>query len=79
MTIEKKISIDEITVSEAGHVFVRETALFAENGQEITKAYKRTSFVPGADVSNQPAKVQAICAAAWTPEIVATYQATLTS
>ena len=35
----------------------------------------RRADVPGQDVSDQPAEVQAIAAALWTAEVVAAYQA----
>lgn len=75
MALTKEVSVDQITVCENGIVLVRETTTIKEDGEEISKKYHRTSFVPEQDVSGQPANVQAICAAAWTPEIIAAYKA----
>ena len=75
MSLTKEIAVDQITVCENGIVLVRETTTIKEDGVEISKKYHRSSFVPEQDVSDQPANVQAICAAAWTPEVIAAYQA----
>lgn len=75
MALTKERAVDQITVTEFGIVLVRETTTIKEDGVEISKKYHRTSFVPEDDVSTQPANVQAICAAAWTPEIIAAYKA----
>ena len=75
MALTKETAVDQITVTENGIVLVRETTTIKEDGVEISKKYHRSSFVPEQDVSAQPANVQAICAAAWTPEVIAAYQA----
>lgn len=77
MALTKEVAVDQITVTENGIVLVRETTTIKEDGVEISKKYHRSSFVPGDDVSAQPANVQAICSAAWTPEVIAAYQAHL--
>ena len=46
-----------------------------EKSKELSKQYRRTSFVPASDVSAQPQNVQDICNIAWTPEVIAAYQA----
>jgi hypothetical protein len=75
MSLTKEIAVDQITICENGIVLVRETTTIKEDGVEISKKYHRSSFVPEQDVSDQPANVQAICAAAWTPEVIAAYKA----
>ena len=75
MALAKKVSIDQITVTENGTVLVREVTRIMEDGVEISKQYHRSSFAPASNVSAQPANVQAICTAAWTPEVIAAYQA----
>ena len=75
MALTKEVAIDQITVCENGIVLVRETTTIKEDGVEISKKYHRSSFVPEQDVSGQPANVQAICQAAWTPEVIAAYKA----
>lgn len=75
MTLSKETTIDQITVEASGVVLVREAITIVEDGEQLSKSYHRTSFSPGSDVSAQPANVQAICSAAWTPEVVAAYKA----
>ena len=75
MAITKSIAVDQVTVTEYGVVLVREATRILEDGVELSKTYHRSSLVPGQDVSGVPVNVQAICAAAWTPEIVAAFQA----
>ena len=75
MSLTKEIAVDQITVTENGIVLYREVTRIMENGDEISKNYSRTSLVPGQDLTGQPANVIAICNVAWTPEVVAAYQA----
>ena len=75
MSLEKNISIDQITVIENGEVYIREATRIMEDGIELSKTYHRSSLTPGQDLTGQPANVVAICNAAWTDEIIATYQA----
>jgi archaellum component FlaF (FlaF/FlaG flagellin family) len=75
MSLSKSTAIDQITVTENGIVFFRETTKILENGVELTKTYHRSSLTPGQDLSGVPVNVQAICAVAWTPEVVATFNA----
>ena len=46
-----------------------------EDGQQLSQTYHRTSLTPAQDLAGQPANVVAICNAAWTPEVIAAYQA----
>jgi DNA-binding transcriptional LysR family regulator len=75
MTITKSTAVDQITVTENGIVLYREATRVVEDGNEIAKTYHRTSLTPGQDLAGQPAQVIAICNAAWTPEVIAAYQA----
>jgi hypothetical protein len=75
MALTKDLAVDQITVTENGIVLVRETTTIKEDGVELSKKYHRASFNPSQDVSSQPANVQAICNAAWTPELVAAWNA----
>lgn len=67
--------IDKIEVVENGTVQVREATRILKDGEQIAQTYHRWSFAPGSDVSEMPANVQAIAAAAWTPEVIAAYEA----
>ena len=73
--ITKEKVIDQITVVENGTVLYREATRIIEDGKELTKTYHRSSLTPGQDLTGQPEKVVAIAQAAWTPEVVAAYEA----
>ena len=75
MAIEKQKVIDQITVTENGIILYREATKIVEDGVELTKTYHRSSLTPGQDLTDQPEKVVAIAQAAWTPEVIAAYQA----
>jgi len=75
MALTKEQVIDKIEIVENGIMQVRQATRIMEDGKEISKTYHRWSFEPGTDVSEQPANVQAIAAAAWTPAVIAAYQA----
>jgi hypothetical protein len=75
--ITKETVVDQITVCENGIVLYREATRIIEDGKVLTKTYHRTSLAPGQDLEGQPANVAAICNTAWTPEVIAAYQARL--
>ena len=75
MALTKETNVDQITVTESGIVLYREITRIVENGVEFSRKYHRTSLTPGQDLTGQPANVIAICNTAWTPEVVAAYQA----
>jgi hypothetical protein len=73
MALEKVISVDLIEVIESGVVQVRTKTAIKEDGVEITSQLHRHVVVPGADVSAEDPKVQAIAASIHTPEVIAAY------
>jgi len=75
MALEKVISVDLIEVVENGSLQVRTKTTIKEDGVEISNKLHRHVVVPGANVSGEDAKVQAIAAAVHTPEVIAAYQA----
>ena len=75
MAITKEKVIDQITVTENGIVLYREATRIMEDGQQLSQTYHRTSLTPAQDLTGLPANVVAICNVAWTPEVVAAYQA----
>lgn len=75
MALEKKVVTDLIEVVENGTVQVRTKTAILEDGVEISSKFHRHVVVPGSDYSAEDAKVQAICAATHTPEVVAAYEA----
>lgn len=74
--ITKETVVDQITVVENGTVLYREATRIIEDGKVLTQTYHRTSLTPGQDLTDQPEKVVAICNTAWTPEMIAAYEAT---
>jgi hypothetical protein len=75
MALTKEVAVDQITVTENGIVLYREATRIMEDGKQLSQTYHRTSLTPGQDITAQPANVQAICNAAWTPEVIAAYEA----
>jgi DNA-binding transcriptional LysR family regulator len=77
--LTKQVKIDQITVTENGIVLYREATTILEDGVELSKTYHRSSLTPGQDLAGVPENVAAICNVAWTPEVIAAYQALLES
>lgn len=75
MALTKQAVIDQITVTENGIVLYREATRIIEDGNELSKAYHRSTLQPGQDLTGVPANVVAICNVAWTAEVIAAYQA----
>ena len=73
--LEKVISVDLIEVVENGSIQVRTKTAIKEDGVEISSKFHRHVVAPGADVSGEDAKVQAIAASIHTAEVVAAYRA----
>jgi len=73
--LEKVIVVDKIEVLENGCVQVRTKTAIMEDGKQISGTYHRHVVAPGGDYSQEDARVQAICQATHTPEVVAAYQA----
>jgi hypothetical protein len=75
MALEKIQIVDRIEVLENGCVQVRTKTAIVEDGQQISGVFYRHVVAPGADYSGEDARVQAICAATHTPEVIAAYKA----
>jgi hypothetical protein len=73
--LEKVTSVDLIEVIENGCIQVRTKTAIKEDGVEISSKFHRHVVVPGADVSGEDAKVQAIAASIHTAAVVAAYEA----
>jgi hypothetical protein len=73
--LEKVTSVDLIEVVENGCVQVRTKTAILEDGKEISSKFHRHVVAPGADYSAEDAKVQAICAAIHTADVIAAYEA----
>jgi len=79
MALTETKVIDQITVTENGIVLYREATKVLRDGEEIAKTYHRSSLTPGQDLTGVPANVAAICNVAWTPEVIAAYEAQIAS
>lgn len=77
MTLSKETKIDQITVTESGAVLFREVTRILEDGNLLSQTYHRSSLAPASDLTGIPENVAAICNVAWTPEVIAAYQASL--
>jgi len=93
MALSKVTVVDKIEVLEKGHVQVRTATKIIEDGVELSSSFHRhvidpqvrTGYVKGGsagtwaatDVTGEDARVQAICTASWTAEVIAAYKATV--
>jgi hypothetical protein len=77
MSIKKIQSVDLIEVSESGHVQVRTAIKIVEDGKIIGKSLHRHVVTPGDDYSGEDDRVQAICSATHTPEVIEAYKAAI--
>jgi hypothetical protein len=73
--LEKQTVVDLIETVENGCVQIRTCTRIIEDGKQISGTFHRHVVSPGDDYSAEDAKVQAICAAVHTPEVIAAYQA----
>jgi hypothetical protein len=74
MALEKVIIVDRIEVVENGTVQVRTKTAIMEDGVEISSKFHRHVVAPGDDYSGEDARVQAMCAAMHTADVVAAYK-----
>lgn len=75
MALEKTTTVDRIEVVENGAVQVRTKTAILEDGEQISGTFHRHVVAPGDDYSAEDARVQAICAATHTADVVAAYAA----
>ena len=62
-------------VGEFSHVQVRTATVIKRDGQEISRSFSRHVVAPGDDYADEEAKVQAVCAAVHTQEVIDAYAA----
>jgi hypothetical protein len=75
--LEKIEIVDRIEVVQNGAVQVRTRTSIMENGKQISGSFHRHVVAPGDDYSKEDARVQAICAATHTTEVIAAYKAAI--
>jgi hypothetical protein len=78
MTLEKKVTVDQIEIIQNGLVQIRTKTAIFDDGEEINSTFHRRVVAPGNDYSAENAQVQAICAAVHTGEVIAAYKETQT-
>ena len=74
MALEKIEIVDRIEVIENGSVQVRTKTAILEDGKQISGTFHRHVISPGDDYSVENSRVQAICAATHTADVIAAYQ-----
>ena len=55
----------------------RRADIIEKDGVEVGRTYHRHIRVPGEDVSGDCAELRAVAGVLWTPEVIATYQASI--
>ena len=91
MALTKETVVDKIEVLEKGNVQVRTATRILEDGVELSSSFHRHVIDPqvrsgyekdvsagtwaATDVTGEDARVQAICTASWTAEVIAAYKA----
>jgi len=75
MALTEETVVDKIEVVENGTVQVRTANVIKRDDEEISRSFHRHVVAPGDSYSNEDAKVQAICAAVHTAEVVSAYEA----
>ncbi len=73
--LEKVVTVDRIEVLESGAVQVRTKTAIMENGKQISGSFHRHIISPGDDYTKENTRVQAICKATHTEDVVAAYKA----
>ena len=74
MALTEESFADKIEIVN-NHVQVRTATVIKRDGEEISRSFHRHVIQPGDDYSAEEAKVQAVCAAVHTPEVVEAYKA----
>ena len=77
MALEKVISVDLIEVLENGSIQVRTKTSIIEDGKQISGTFHRHVVAPGADISAEDPKVQAIAKSIHTASVIAAYKAAI--
>ena len=78
MAITKRLEYkEEILPNQV--IQIRTTTVVEEDGVELARNHHRHAVAPGDDVTGEVAEVQAIASALWTDEVIAAYQASLST
>jgi RNA-splicing ligase RtcB len=74
MALTEESFADKIEIVN-NHVQVRVATVIKRDGEEINRSFHRHVVAPGDDYSAEDAKVQAVCAAVHTQEVIDAYKA----
>lgn len=74
MALTEESFADKIEIVN-NHVQVRVATVIKRDGEEISRSFHRHVLAPGDDYSAEDDKVQAVCAAVHTPEVIEAYKA----
>lgn len=76
--IEKNI-IDKIEVLDSGVLQIRQANIIEKDGVQVAKTFIRWTLFPGQDLTGQDIRVVNIANTVWTPDVIAAYQAKISS
>ena len=75
MSLTKQTVTDKIEiVGPFNHLQVREAIQVLEDGEVLSQSYHRYVVSPTDDYSSRDAKVQAVCSAVFTADVISAYQ-----
>lgn len=75
MALIKTQNVATIEITENNNVHVLTKISIMENEMVVNENFMRHVIAPGDDYSNEDSRVQAVCAAIHTPEVIAAHQA----
>ena len=78
MAITKRLEYKEEILPDQV-IQIRTTTVVEEDGVELARNHQRHVVCPGDDVTGEVAEVQAIASALWTDEVIAAYQASVST
>ena len=74
MALTENTIIDQIEIVGGWNIQVRQATIIERDNVQIAKTFHRWVLTPDMNISDQPANVQAIANAAWTPEVKTAYE-----
>jgi len=78
MALTEETIVDKVeVVGDFNHVQVRTATVIKRDGEEISRAFSRHVIAAGDDYSGEDSKVQGICAAVHTQDVIDAYAAHL--
>ena len=80
MALTERTIIDKYeVVGVHKHIQCRHATIIERDGVEISRSFHRHVIAPSDDVTGEPQEVQALVALMHTPEVIAAYEAHVTS